>query len=191
MRAGVDLVSEQSVTTLSGRQAQVQTTDVQSIVKLNPQALVSPGVASSNVYVTEPVYSGPVLDIIPYVSESSDKIQLTIIAKVTEFVGYDSPENGETVPVYLDGQATTIKPPHPRTHVRTMQTAAVNLYDGQTLVLGRPKDEVITLDKDGKPISTPSTAKKNLLVFVTATLIDAAGNPIHSAGWPAMTPQSH
>jgi hypothetical protein len=72
-----------------------------------------------------------------------------------------------------------------------MQTAAVNLYDGQTLVLGRPKDEMITLDKDGKPTSAPSTAKKNLLVFVTATLIDAAGNPIHSAGWPAMTPQSH
>jgi hypothetical protein len=189
-RDGVDLVSEQNVTTLSGRQAQVQTTDVQSIVKLNPQALVSPGVASSNVYVTEPVYSGPVLDIIPYVSEG-DKIQLTVTATVTEFVGYDSPENGETVPVYLDGQPTTIKPPHPRTHVRTMQTAAVNLYDGQTLVLGRPKDEMITLDKDGKPTSAPSTAKKNLLVFVTATLIDAAGNPIHSAGWPAMTPQSH
>jgi len=190
-RDGVDVVSEQNVTTLSGRQAQVQTTDVQSIVKLNPQALVSPGVASSNAYVTEPLYYGPVLEIIPYVSDTGDKIQLTIIAKVSEFVGYDPPESGEAVPVFLDGQATTIKPPHPRTHVRTMQTAAVNLYDGQTVVLGRPKDEMITLDKEGKAISAPSSTKKNLLVFVTATLIDAAGNPIHNAGWPAITPQSH
>src|SRR5262249_2410373 len=121
------------------------------------------------------------LDIIPYAAEG-DKIQLAITAKVTEFLGYDPPpENSEAVPVYVDGQATTIKQPHPQTHVRTMQ-AAVNLFDGQTVVLGRPKDEIITCDKEGKALSVPSTSKKNLLVFVTATLIDAAGNPVHRAG---------
>jgi beta-lactamase regulating signal transducer with metallopeptidase domain/lipopolysaccharide export system protein LptA len=185
-RDGVDLIAEQSVTTLSGRQAQVQTGDIQTIVKLNPLALVSPGVASSNVYVTQPLYSGPVLDIIPYVS-GNDEIQLNVTATVTEFVGYDAPEPGEAVPVYLDGQATTTKPPHPRTHVRTMQTAAT-LHDGQTLVLGRPKDEMVTYDKEGKALSTPSTTKKNLYVFVTATLIDAKGNPVHNPAIPSANP---
>src|SRR5262249_46523940 len=117
-------------------------------------------------------------------------IQLNVCAKVTEFLGYDPPpENSEAVPVYVDGQATPIKQPHPQTHVRTAQ-AAVNLYDGQTVMLRRPKDEMITFDKDGKTLSTPSTSKKNLLVFVTATLIDAAGNPVHS-GSPASPPQGH
>jgi type II secretory pathway component GspD/PulD (secretin) len=187
-RDGADLISESAVTTLSGRQAQVQNVDAQTIVKLNPQALVPPGVASSNVYVTERLLSGPLLDIIPYVSEGGDKIQLTVSAKVTEFVGYDAPESGEAVPVYLDGQATIIKPPHPRTHVRSMQLTAVNLTDGQTVVLGRPKDEMITYDPEGKALSVPSTTKKNLLVFVTATLIDPTGNPVHTSATPSATP---
>jgi type II secretory pathway component GspD/PulD (secretin) len=189
-RDGADVISESSVTVLSGRQAQVQNIDAQTIVKLNPQALVSPGVASSNVYVTERLFCGPMFDIIPYVSEGGDKIQLTVSAKVTEFVGYDAPESGEAVPVYLDGQATTIKPPHPRTHVRSMQTVAALLYDGQTVVLGRPKDEMITFDKEGKALSAPSTTKKNLLVFVTATLIDPTGNPVHKTDSSSTTSQS-
>jgi beta-lactamase regulating signal transducer with metallopeptidase domain len=185
-RDGVDLITEQRVTTLSGRQAQVQTVDIQNIVKLNPQALVAPGVASSNMFVTQTLYSGPVLDIIPYVS-GNDEIQLTVTATVTEFVGYDVPEQSEAVSVYLDGQATTTKPPHPRTHVRTMQTAAT-LHDGQTLVLGRPQDEMVTYDKEGKALSNPSTTKKNLYVFVTATLIDPKGNPIHNPGGTSAAP---
>jgi beta-lactamase regulating signal transducer with metallopeptidase domain len=189
-RDGTDVISESSVTTVSGRQAQVQNVDLQSIVKLNPQALVPPGVASSNVYVTEQLYLGPVLDIVPFASESGDTIQLTVTAKVTEFVGYDPPpENAEAVLVYLDGQATTTKAAHPRTHVRSMQTASALIYDGQTVVLGRPKDEMITFDKEGKALSAPSTSKKNLLVFVTATLIDAAGNPVRKAGPISTTPE--
>jgi type II secretory pathway component GspD/PulD (secretin) len=186
IRDGVEVVGEQNVTTLSGRQAQIQIADLQTIVKLNPQALVPPG--ASNAFVTETLSSGPLLDVIPYVAEGGDKIQLNITAKVTEFLGYDPPpENSEAVPVYVDGQATTIKQPHPQTHVRTMQ-AAVNLYDGQTVMLGRPKDEMITFDKDGKALSTPSTSKRNLLVFVTATVIDAAGNPVHNPAGSSATP---
>jgi beta-lactamase regulating signal transducer with metallopeptidase domain/lipopolysaccharide export system protein LptA len=185
-RDGVDVVSENNVTTVSGRQAQMQNADIQTIVKLNPQALIPPGVASSNLLLPETLASGPLLDIIPYVAEGGDKIQLTITAKVTEFLGYDPPpENAESVPVYVDGQATTIKQPHPQIHVRTME-AAVNFYDGQTVMLGRPKDEMVTYDKEGKARSTPSTSKRNLLVFVTATVIDAAGNPVHNPdGTPA------
>jgi type II secretory pathway component GspD/PulD (secretin) len=188
-RDGVDLLTEQSVTTVSGRQAQIQVADIQTIVKLNPQALVPPGVAPSNLLLPEVLYSGPLLDIIPYVAEDGEKIQLTVTATVTEFVGYDPPETGDAAPVYVDGKPAKVKRPHPRTHVRTMQAAA-NLYDGQTVVLGRPTDEMITFDKDGKALSAPSTSKKNLLVFVTATLIDAAGNPVHNPDSPAATPQS-
>jgi len=187
-RDGVDVLSEQNVTTLSGRQAQVQTTDVQTIVKLNPLALVPPGVASSNVYVTEPLYSGPVLDIIPYSAGKDDTLQLTISAKVTEFLGYDAPQESESVPVYLDGKASTIKPPHPRTHIRSLCFSVI-LHDGQTIVLGRPKDEMVTYDNEGNAITAPSTTKKNLLVFVTATLIDPAGNRLHSPIPPETTPR--
>ena len=43
-----------------------------------------------------------------------------------------------------------------------------------------PSDMMITYDKEGKATTQPSDTRKELLVFLTATIIDPAGNPVHS-----------
>jgi beta-lactamase regulating signal transducer with metallopeptidase domain len=178
-RDGVDVGDDQNVTTLSGRQAQVQIVDMQSFVSLNGKALTYPGVASSNLLHATPVASGPVLDIIPTVKSDGITVSLEATATVTEFLGYDQPPKGDSSIVYVDGNAQSIKtPPLPHIRVRSLRNSA-KLYDGQTLMLSLPSDETITYDKEGKPTTQQSDSRKELLVFLTATIIDAAGNPIH------------
>jgi general secretion pathway protein D len=69
----------------------------------------------------------------------------------------------------------------------------VNVWDGQTVVLGGLLSETVTTIKDQVPMlgdlplvgrlfrsESKSTAKKNLLIFVTPLLIDPAGNRLHT-----------
>ena len=71
--------------------------------------------------------------------------------------------------------------------------STVNVWDGQTVVLGGLLSESITTIKDQVPMlgdlplvgrlfrsEAKSTKKKNLLIFVTPLLIDPAGNRLHS-----------
>ena len=73
----------------------------------------------------------------------------------------------------MDGKKQWGVTPLPHYRVRKIYTHAI-LYDGDTLVLGNPVDE------KGQPAEKPGDGKKHLLVFVTATLIDPAGNRVHS-----------
>jgi type II secretory pathway component GspD/PulD (secretin) len=185
-RDGTDLLTEASVTTLSGRQAQIQVADIKTIVsKINPQALVAPGVSSSNLLTTENLSFGPVLDVVPTLGDDGTTVSLDVTATLTEFLGYDPSARGEKVRVYVDGKAESTKPPHPRMRVRQLHQVAI-VTDGQTLMLGRPTDMTTHVDKNGKEIGGLTTEKKkDLLVFLTTTLIDSAGNPIHSPFAPS------
>jgi beta-lactamase regulating signal transducer with metallopeptidase domain len=184
-RAGFDLLAEQNVTTLSGRQAQIQNADIQSIVKLNPQALVPPGIVSSNLYTSTPMAFGPVLNITPAVATDGTRMSLSITAQVTEFLGNDAALTGEPVPIYVDGKTQSVNPPLPRIRIRELHTAST-IEDGQTVVLSKLSDTMIKYDKNGKAVPEPNKGNKDLFVFVTATLIDPAGNPIHSGASPPL-----
>ena len=67
------------------------------------------------------------------------------------------------------------------------------MYDGQTLVLGGLPSERVTAFKDQVPVlgdlplvghlfrsESKNTQKRNLLIFITPTIIDPAGNRVHS-----------
>ncbi len=184
-RDGADLLTEASVTTLSGRQAQIQIVDITTIlVKLNPQALVPPGVSATNLFVTEKLPVGPVLDVNPLVGDDGMTVALDVTATVTGFMGYDTPEKGKEEQVYVDGKVKSMRPPFPHLRVRQIQYQLASVSDGQTLMLANPKDTMIKIDKDGKEIHEPGVEKKDLLVFLTTTLIDSAGNPIHDSVVP-------
>jgi general secretion pathway protein D len=71
--------------------------------------------------------------------------------------------------------------------------SAVNVWDGQTVVLGGLLAETVTTIKDQVPMlgdlplvgrlfrsESKNTNKKNLLIFVTPMLIDPAGNRLHT-----------
>ena len=169
---GVETLAEPEVVASSGRQTQMSATEIKTVVTgINPLALKSPGVSSNKLFLTQKVGFGPVLDEIPYVLSDGYTLNLTTIASVTEFLGYAEPTN--SVIAYIDGQRQTVPVPLPKIRSRKM-SSCINLFDGQTLILGKP-DEQLT-----GPAGESNDNKKELLVFVTAAVLDSAGNRVYS-----------
>jgi beta-lactamase regulating signal transducer with metallopeptidase domain len=187
-RDGTDVLTTASVTTLSSRQAQIQAVDLQTILRVNPQALTPPGVSSTNLFITENSRLGPVLDVVPVVADDGLTISLNTTATITQFLGYGESTDSEQVQVYVDGKAQSTKPPLPRFRVRQLHTVS-KFADGETLMLGKPTDVVMSYDKDGNAVTEPGNEPKDLLVFLTTTLIDPAGNPIHRPSAPEIAPR--
>jgi general secretion pathway protein D len=147
-------------------------------------------------YTTQPLPFGSTLDVVPYVSADGYTIQMTLIPTVTEFVGYDDP--GPFVPKAQLSTSSAIGVPVtgvlplPRIRVRQVTTSAI-VWDGQTIVLGGLITENVARVKDRVPIlgdvpfvgrlfrnESNQTQKKSLIIFVTPTIIDPAGNRFHS-----------
>lgn len=99
---------------------------------------------------------------------------------MTEFLGYDTPPKGSQVKVWEDGHARLVDVPLPRVRVRQMVTDT-RVESGQTLVLGELIVQDLERDKDGKPLKSSKSVKRQLLVFVTPKLVDPAGNPIKAS----------
>jgi len=155
------------------------------------------GVGSAIQPLAEPFELGPVLDVVPYVSADGYTIQMTIIPTIKEFIGYDL-ENARLFQTQAQsvGQtaanALTQITPLPIFRLRQVVTTAM-VWDGQTVVLGGLITENVTKTKDKIPVlgdlplagrlfrsESSATRKKNLLIFVTPTIIDPAGNRVHS-----------
>ena len=206
-RDGVDMLSEAEVTTLSGRQAEVMVVDLQTIV-IGTSAGTGGGTASAAGGVggtvinnaattiqpsTETLPFGPTFDVLPTVSADGFSIQMTLIPTIAEFIGYDDP--GQFVVQAQSGAGgvpLTAQLPLPHFRIRQV-TTSVNVWDGQTIVLGGLITENVSKLKDQVPIlgdipligrlfrsEASQTQKKNLVIFVTPTIIDAAGNRFHS-----------
>ena len=220
------MLSEAEVTTLSGRQTEVQVVDLQTIV-IGNSANTGGGSASGggiggtivNQAATinpqlETLPFGPTLDVIPYVSADGFSVQMTLIPSIAQFSGYDDPGQFVTTiqTVGSTGGSTPITAQLPLPHFRIRQvTTSVNVWDGQTVVIGGLITENVSKMKDQVPIlgdiplvgrlfrsETSQTQKKNLMIFVTPTIIDAAGNRFHSddempfaqSGFPSAGPRA-
>jgi general secretion pathway protein D len=141
---------------------------------------------------------GPTLDVIPYVAADGYTIDLTLIPSYTEFLGYDDPgafvPQAQSASSGAGGVATPLVGTLPLPHFRVRQvTTTVVVWDGQTVVLGGLIAENVTKLKDKVPIlgdvpvigrlfrsESSQTKKKNLMIFVTPTILDPAGNRAHS-----------
>jgi len=195
-RDGAELVAQPEVTLSSGRQAQCKATETHSLVKINEQALTPPGITSTNgdgslLYVTESMEFGVVLDVIPTVLEDGYTVRMPVVGTVLEFLGYEDARTNR-VAAYVNGKRKWVTPPLPC--LRTQQMAStVNVWDGQTAVLGGLVSERTTAFKVKVPMlgdmpllgrlfrrEGETTQKRNLLIFVTPTIIDPAGNRVHS-----------
>ncbi len=133
---------------------------------------------------------GPVLDVIPYVSADGYTIQMSIVPTLSEFLGYDL-DNARQFQTVI-GNNTVQPTPLPSFRVRQVTTSAI-VWDGQTIVLGGLIAESITKNRSKIPVlgdipllgrlfrsEYSKTDKKNLMIFVTPTIIDPAGNRIHT-----------
>ena len=139
--------------------------------------------------VTQSVETGPILDVVPYVLADGYTINLALIPSDTEFGGYD-----QLALPQVTGNLNVVELPTvlPKFTVRQLVTT-VNVWDNQTVVLGGLITSTVNSTKDKVPIigdvpllgrlfqsQTKITAKNNLMIFVTATIVDPAGSRVHS-----------
>jgi hypothetical protein len=167
------IISAASVVSLSGRQTEIQITDLKNIVtNLNPQALIPPGISSTNeLYQSGNMALGPILDSVASVLADGFHIQVEARANVSEFIGYDDPQR--KVQAYVDGKRTSVVQPLP--HFREGKAvASAAVPDGHTLLLGTTMH-----DNFGAAVVTSKAKNDHLLVLLTITLIDSAGNRLH------------
>ena len=153
------------------------------------QVVANPGTSAITVN-EQQVETGPLLDVVPYVLADGYTINLTLIPSLTDFNGYDTPPTIGSVTSGLNAvQLPIILPDFT---VRQVVTT-VNIWDNQTVVIGGLVSSTVTTEKDKIPMlgdlpflgklfqsQTKSSIKKNLMIFVTATIVDPAGNRVHS-----------
>ena len=194
---GVENLAEPEVTTIIGRQTQMRATESIAVIDgINPQALTPPGVLSTDNtkgMKTVQIETGPAIDVFPHLLADGHTIYLEVTASVTEFTGYDEREKTNLATIYVDGRKKQVNVPMPQFTTRELKTN-VEFQDNQTVVLGGGISTQITATKETVPVSGDAATgeprfreqttrtvgeKKQLLVLITATLVDAAGNRIH------------
>jgi general secretion pathway protein D len=156
------------------------------------------GVGSTIQPLTDTFEFGPVLDVIPYVSADGFTVQMTIIPTIKEFIGYDLESaalftaQAQSVGTGNPGNPLQQITPLPIFRLRQVVTSAI-VWDGQTVALGGLLTDDSTKTKDKVPLlgdlpylgrlfrsESNTTKKRNLVIFVTPTIIDPAGNRVHS-----------
>lgn len=205
---GIDLVSAPKVTTKSGQRATIEIVRefrYPSEYDL-PQVTASSGLSTfTPVTPTTPTAfemkpTGITLEVEPTVGPDGYTIDLVLAPRVIEFDGfinYGSPIN-TNVEYFIGGISVasrtitvtdnTINQPVFSTREVTTQ---VSVYDGQTVVMGGLMREDVQKVEDKVPIlgdiplagrlfrtSADQHVKRNLIMFVTASLLDPAGQPL-------------
>ncbi|HMP72099.1 MAG TPA: hypothetical protein PKE55_02445 [Kiritimatiellia bacterium] len=204
-RGNSDLLSAPRITTRSGVNAQIQVVteiiyptefDVTEPTIASSTTIVSDGTAAGGGLVTPPTVTpgvfetrsiGVILNVTPTVGPDGYTIDLTLAPEVAELV--DWIQYGSTVSA--GGQTFTYNIPMPVFASRNVTTSIV-VWDGQTVVMGGLIREDLVTFRDKVPIlgdipilgrlfrsEGEYSQKKNLLIFVTARLVDPAGRPIH------------
>jgi len=154
-------------------------------------------VATAIIPGTTVVPLGPTIDVVPYVSADGFTIQMTLIPTLVEFLGYDNPGPFIIQAQSVGGVSGTGAPltavlPLPHFRLRSVATCCI-VWDGQTVVLGGLISDNVTRVKDQIPVlgdlpwvgrlfrsEANQSSKQNLLIFVSPTIIDPAGNRVHS-----------
>jgi len=193
-KKGIDVLSAPKVTTVSAQEATVE------VIRefLYPDVYEPPQIPSNTGSGTQPITPatpssfkmrpvGVRLLVRPTVGADNYTIDLELVPEVTEFEGfinYGSPilnrgivvtENVINYPVFSERKVTT----------------RVDIYDGQTVVLGGLMREDVQKVNDKTPLlgdiplagslfrsQSDQHIKRNLVIFVTANLIDPAGQPM-------------
>lgn len=198
---GTDLLSAPRVTTRSGVNAQIQVvkeiiypTEFESEVITIDREQVGGGTIQERVVTVTPGSFetrevGVILNVTPTVGPDGYTIDLTMVPEVAELV--DWLQYGSTVGTDNNGNPIAYNIPQPVFASRNVTTSIV-IWDGQTVVMGGLIREDLVKVKDKIPLlgdipvlgrlfrsEGQYSKKKNLLIFVTARLVDPSGKPIH------------
>ena len=143
--------------------------------------------------------TGVTLEIEPSIADNNYVIDLRFVPEIVEFEGfinYGSPIKAPSVDVF--GNPTTVVITDNRIEMPVFSTRRVNtslsIYDGYTVAVGGLIREDVQNVQDSVPIfgSIPiigrlfqskaeNRIKSNLIIFVTAQIIDATGRPLRGS----------
>jgi len=197
-KSGANLLSAPKVTTKSGANAEIKV--VKELIyptEFEVQAPIIPsGGVGQQIYqpalVTPAAFqtrdTGVILNVTPTVGPdgfSIDLIMMPQVVELSDWINY-----GSTV-IDAKGKQQIFNMPQPIFHSRNIVTS-ITIWDGQTVVMGGLITEQQTTTLDKIPIlgdipllgwlfqsKTSYSRKFNLLIFVTANLVDPAGNKIN------------
>ncbi|MBW7909117.1 MAG: hypothetical protein H3C50_09415 [Kiritimatiellae bacterium] len=203
---GTDLLSAPRVTTRSGVNAQIQV--VREIIYPTEFDTTQPQFNDTGRITTPPVVTpgtfekretGVILNVTPTVGPDGYTIDLVMAPEVSELVDWIQYGSTITIPrstgaideLFTPDQTFTFNIPQPVFASRNVTTSIV-IWDGQTVVMGGLIREDLIKVKDKIPglgdipligrlfrSEGEYSKKKNLLIFVTARLVDPAGKPIN------------
>ncbi len=143
----------------------------------------------------EPTDVGVILEVTPEVSAEGQMITMALNPRVVELFewidyGYDlpvfDPSSGTSLPYHLKMEVPIFS--------RREVNANISIYNGATVVMGGMITEVRTKVEDKIPYigdipyigqffrsTIDRSEKRNLLIFVTAKLVDPAGRPVQAS----------
>jgi general secretion pathway protein D len=142
--------------------------------------------------------TGVILNVTPTVGPDGYTIDLVMVPEVSELVDWIQYGSSVSIPrtdpitgLFSGDQSFTFNIPQPIFASRNVTTSIV-IWDGQTVVMGGLIREDLVKVKDKIPLlgdipvlgrlfrsEGSYSQKKNLLIFVSARLVDPAGKPIH------------
>ncbi len=182
-------LAEPGMLMLSDMQAKMRATELITVVTNFALVKSSTNGVSAVMPQSTQVEVGPIIGVIPHVLADGYTINLTAIASLTNFFGYDQPPDQH---ISKDDASIHLPVILPVLCVR-QAIARLNLYDNQTVVLRNLQKHYYS---DGKEVSAepayfaqqdkkqatgqPDEVDKELIVLVTVTLVDTAGNRVHS-----------
>jgi beta-lactamase regulating signal transducer with metallopeptidase domain len=192
-RSDVEELAEPEVVTISGRRAIMRATQVITVITNAVYNDAAGTNKSSMTFPSSQIEFGPVFNVVPNILTNGYTLDLRMTASETKFVGYaDIPTNMLTHWITNSmGEPIGVPNIWPAAEIG-YKSAHVNLYDNQTLVLSSIQFEQIRFglpdEKREKAVADMILSDRKrfhkedeeLLVFVTVTVIDPAGNRIHS-----------
>ena len=185
-KGGTDLLSAPRVTTRSGVNAQIQVVEeIRYPTEYEEQSVesqIDTGFRAPIPTAFETREVGVILNVTPTVGPDGYTIDLTLVPEVAELAGwidYGPPDRYPILqPIFSSRNVTT----------------SIVLWDNQTIAMGGMIRDQVTRFEDKVPLlgdipllgrlfrsNGERSSKRNLIVFVTARLINPAGAPIHDA----------
>lgn len=185
----VEILAEPEVTTLCGRQTEMRATIIQPVVtKFMAEENVTHPDVSVNPQV-EQLETGPRFDVVAFGLSDGYTLSLEVTASCKKFLGYADAMGLSQDATNSAGAKVTLPVVLPIIQDYRTSTQK-NLWDGQTMVLFPvPEPDYLgdeSSEKFQKRVANnigaaeKKESDKTLVVLVTATLIDQAGNRLHS-----------
>ncbi|OGV75413.1 MAG: hypothetical protein A3K19_12795 [Lentisphaerae bacterium RIFOXYB12_FULL_65_16] len=192
----VDVLSAPKVTTLSGNTAVLRTVQERYFPESWTEPEVTAGTQTTGMSFKPSIPEfgeardiGVVLEVTPTVAADGYSIDLDLRPQVIDFIRYDTAFDYQMI---INDQIVQGKATMPILSARTVETKVI-VWDGETVVLGGMIGERIDKFEDSVPVLSKvpllgplfrskgeKSTKTNLLIFVTARLVNPAGLPIRA-----------